>query len=123
MGMAVANHLMEHIKGRLVVVEVLPRGDSFRLERICAPRCDRDGKPYKSFTPAVDKVNAALREQIPARSKQYDGRMRLVNCGAVFAPDRESISKGDEVNQTLMPDSLHPNAEGHKALAECVLRC
>lgn len=122
--LAVVNHLMTNIKGLLVVLDLLPRGDSFRLERLCPPRCDHEKHPFKSFMPAVNIVNAALKEQIPLLSrKQYDGRIRLIDCAKVFAPDTETWTKGEEVNVALMPDRLHPNAKGHDKLAKCVLDC
>ena len=46
-----------------------------------------------------------------------------MNCNGVFVPDEASVAKGEEVNTALMPDSLHPNADGHHLLAQCVMKC
>ena len=38
-------------------------------------------------------------------TRKYRGRISTVNCNGVFA--------SDEAGAALMPDSLHPNADGH----------
>ena len=42
--------------------ELLPRKDDFRAEKMCPPRCANVTtlEPYKSFMPAIDKVNKEL---------------------------------------------------------------
>ena len=108
--------------------------------------------PYDSFLPAIDKVNEAitigiesLKEEYPAAatypnngtvSKNFS-RVGLVDCGTQFLNKnyksdhvkRNGGKNGDgdepkeeEVDITLMPDLLHPNAEGHRILAKCLLQ-
>lgn len=122
--LAVAEYVLKHTKGRLVLFELLPRGDAkFKfLPDICPPRCDKHGKPFSSFGPAVDKVNRALREATPKLSEKYGGRMSLVDCGESFVP-KDGGGPGREVREDLMPDLLHPNAEGHRLLADCLVNC
>lgn len=122
--LAVADYLLEHTAGKLVLLELLPRGDSQRLKRLCPPRCTSRNKPFQSFMPAVDKVNEGIRNAMPERSRNYDGRFNLVDCGAPFRHVARKNSETDEVVLTeLMPDQLHPNAKGHRLLATCILHC
>jgi len=122
--LAVAEYILKNTKGTLIMFEILPRGDKkFKfLPAICPPRCDKHGEKFASFGPAVDKVNRALREAAPKLSKMYDGRMSLVGCGDLFVP-KDGGGPGREVRDDLMPDQLHPNAEGYRLLADCLMRC
>lgn len=107
--LAVANYLLEHTQGHVCLLQALPRGDNFRLERICPPRCDKEGKPFASFLPAIQKMKDAVRQQVP-----QNNRLTLLDCGS-------QLMKSDtEVDETLMPDLLHPNAAGHKVLGDCI---
>ena len=118
-----AQYLLEEVKGRIIFVELLTRGDVFRTKDICPPRCDGDGKPLASFMPSINEVNTAMRENMSRLTRKYRGRISTVNCNGVFAPDEAAVARGEEVNTTLMPDSLHPNADGHHLLAQCVKKC
>ena len=40
-----------------------------------------------------------------------------MDCGTNYLSNDED----QEVNASLMPDLLHPNAAGHKILADCIL--
>mmetsp|Transcript_3618 Transcript_3618/g.4103 ORF Transcript_3618/g.4103 Transcript_3618/m.4103 type:complete len:361 (+) Transcript_3618:1-1083(+) len=115
--MTVAEYILKSTKGRLVLVQLLPRGDSQRLPRLCPPRCDSDGNPFESYMPAVKKVNDAIQNEAPKLSKQYGNRLSVVNCGSDF------LSSALVVDDALMPDRLHPNADGHRILAKCILDC
>jgi lysophospholipase L1-like esterase len=103
----VANYVLENTKGHLIILEVLPRGD---VERLPA------GRKFKSFMPAIDKVNAAVREEI-SKMKETHGtkRVGVLDCGQPFR------AKSADVDASLMPDLLHPNADGHELLAQCML--
>lgn len=120
----IGQYLLEEVKGRIIFVELLPRGDVFRTKDICPPRCDGDtGKPLPSFLPSINEVNAAMRDNMSRLTRKYRGRISTVNCNHVFVPNEAALARGEEVNTALMPDSLHPNAAGHHLLAQCVLRC
>lgn len=119
----IAQYLLEEVKGRIIFVELLTRGDVFRTKDICPPRCDENGKPLSSFMPSINEVNTAMRENMSRLTRKYRGRISTVNCNGVFAPDEAAVQRGEEVNTALMPDSLHPNADGHHLLAQCVLKC
>lgn len=121
---AIAQYLLEEVKGRIVFVELLLRGDSYRTKDICPPRCNENNEPMFSFNPSINEVNTAMREGMARLTKKYNGRNSTVNCNSVFLPDDEGQTRGDEVNTNLMPDALHPiNAEGHQALAQRILQC
>ena len=119
----IAQYLLEEVKGRIIFVELLTRGDVFRTKDICPPRCDKNGKPMPSFMPSINEVNTAMRENMSRLTRKYRGRISTVNCNGVFVPDKASVAKGEEANMALMPDSLHPNADGHHLLAQCVMKC
>ena len=121
----VADYVLQNTKGHLLLLEILPRGDVQRLQVLCPPRCSADGSPLDSFLPAVNKVNAAIREEIIPKMKEIHGdtRVGLLDCGEPFRapPNENKHKKAAQVDATLMPDLLHPNANGHKLLAQCML--
>jgi len=115
---AVAEYILKSTKGRLLLLELLPRGDGKRLARLCPPRCDSRDNPFVSFMPAVKKVNDALRYEASKLSDRYGvNRLSVLNCGTNFT------GSATEVDESLMPDRLHPNAEGHRILAKCIKDC
>lgn len=120
----VAKYLLSNTRGKLVLVQLLPRGDAQRLARLCPPRCNSHGDPFESFMPAVNKVNSAVERDARELSKRHGGRLKFVDCGRSFrVPSTVVTGDAAEVNETLMPDRLHPNAAGHRILAECILDC
>jgi lysophospholipase L1-like esterase len=120
--MAVADYLLKHTTGKLLLVQLLPRGDRERVARLCPPRCDSHGTPFESFMPAVKKVNAVIHDEAPKLSNQYGAnRLSIVDCGSAFLESKQG--KKAEVDKGLMPDRLHPNAKGHRLLAKCILDC
>lgn len=131
---AVAEYLLEETAGRVVVQLVLPRGDNFRLRDLCPPRCASDGnaptanrKPLRSFLPAIEQVNHAVRTEHRDELRQlHPGRFDVVDCSAPFLEDeskQEEDGSSPVVKRALMPDYLHPNAAGHELLATCLLDC
>ena len=50
------------VPSAMLFSELLPRKDNFRAEKMCPPRCANITtlEPYKSFMPAIDKVNKEL---------------------------------------------------------------
>ena len=50
------------VPSAMLFSELLPRKDDFRAEKMCPPRCANITtlEPYKSFMPAIDKVNKEL---------------------------------------------------------------
>ena len=111
---AVVNDILRRLDGasKLLVLGLLPRGDGSRiLKRLCPPRCDKQGAPYSSFMPAVAKVNSDVQKAINERN---DPRLTYADCGAAF------LDAAGAVRERLMPDRLHPNAEGLGLLADCI---
>jgi len=117
--MAVAEYILSSTSGKLVMLQILPRGDSHRLQNICPPRCQSNGEPFESFMPAVTQSNNAIFDSVDALNPKYEKRLRLIDCGEEF---RSSVPPPNhEVDTNVMPDSLHPNAKGSKILAKCIL--
>ena len=110
--LAVAKYLLEHSKGKILLLEVLPRGDNTQLRNLCPPRCNHDGQPFESFTPAVDKVNAALRQQVEAL--QEPERLVLLSLGEAFTKE------DGHLEGKLFTDRLHPNVKGQRIMAESI---
>lgn len=116
--LAVARWLLQSTAARLLVNALLPRGDGHDvLPALCPPRCAKGGKPFTSFMPPINKVNAQLEDSVARLDKEFPGRVGFVNCGSFF--DRWSTD-GEEVPLELMPDRLHPNAAGHRLMAPCL---
>ena len=114
--LAVADCILNNTKGQLLLFEVLPRGDGSKsLPKLCPPRCSSSGKPFKSFIPAVEKVNEDINEGVEDLKQTYSDRIGMIQCNSNFI-DGES-----EVKEIIMPDLLHPNAAGHSFLADCIL--
>lgn len=117
--LAVAEYVLEQTKVHLILFQVLPRGDSFRFEGICPPRCSSPGKPLKLIMPIVNELNGLIRKGVEDLKSRYGkSRLGLIDCGSEFLT---SNGETHEVHQSLMPDLLHPNADGHAILADCIL--
>lgn len=121
--LAVADYILSNTKGHLVLLQILPRGDSFRLQSLCPPRCSSSGTPFTSFQPAVDKLNRAITEGIHDLTVRHSATKRfgLVKCGDPFLSKETSPENQDEVDTSLMPDLLHPNDAGHRILGKCIM--
>jgi len=116
--LAVADYILTNSKGYLLLLQNLPRGDGFRLAWICPPRCNAAGKPFKSFLPAIKKLNQAVQVGVNQLAERHGSRrLGLQDCGAVFYADSDAA----EVDKSLMPDLLHPNAAGHQLLGTCFM--
>ena len=115
--LTIADYILSNTHGHLIMLQNLPRGDSFRLANICPPRCDSSGQPLHSFLPAIDKLNQAVQTGLGDLAEKHGSRrLGLIDCGLSFYS-----KSGDGVLENLMPDLLHPNAKGHKILGECIM--
>jgi len=125
---AVAHWLLSHSRGRLLILGLLPRADGSKLlPRLCPPRCNGRGEPFRSFGPAIMRVNSKLRSSTAKLAVRFPRRVAFLDCGAVVGGGGGSHAEGEagdeagaEVNLTLMPDRLHPNGEGYRRLLDCV---
>lgn len=117
--LAVADYILSNTQGHLILLQNLPRGDVQRLTPICPPRCDSAGEPFRSFLPAIEKLNQAVQNGIGELAERHGSRrLGLVDCGSSFY---SKTGGAEEVVQRIMPDRLHPNAAGHKILGECFM--
>jgi lysophospholipase L1-like esterase len=115
---------------RVVVLALFPRGNSHsNLPHLCPPRCNpTTGAPFKSFLPAIDRVNADVKAGVEARAQRQHGRIGFVDCGQRFrlSPNATAAIHSDgndqrkEVDLSFFPDELHPNAAGHQLILECL---
>ena len=107
----------------------------------------RGKRPSRTPDPAISAVNKILERGAAARCVDELECVHWLDCGHVFEVHVEAPRKGDgdgadggndgvgvpammggitkhaavvELNQRLMPDLLHPNAEGTKAWAQCM---
>ena len=103
---------------RVLVSTLLPRGgpDNMRTRLVCPPRCAPDGEPFAGFQPAVRTVNSALPSALAAHADVRD-RITIVDCSALFLLDSAGAA---EFNVKLMPDGLHPSAEGAALWVKCL---
>ena len=113
---AVCRYLLQNggSKMDLLISELFPRHDSFRLQKLCPPRCNPStGKSFESFVPAIRKVNAGLAGLVEELKLEFSGRRIAISyCGGIFTNDDEEI----------MPDHLHPNSKGQDLWAKCLLK-
>ena len=124
--LAVVDWLLTETRGNVLLLALLPRGDSARLANLCPPRCRAPNLPYRSFMPAIDRVHeiilTKLHHNITSPRLTYvhhcgDLVFRRSNASSVAADTVDD----DEVRRDRMPDLLHPNAHGHALLAHCLL--
>eukprot|EP00592_Proboscia_alata_P011185 CAMPEP_0194363910 /NCGR_PEP_ID=MMETSP0174-20130528/11780_1 /TAXON_ID=216777 /ORGANISM="Proboscia alata, Strain PI-D3" /LENGTH=328 /DNA_ID=CAMNT_0039137633 /DNA_START=254 /DNA_END=1240 /DNA_ORIENTATION=- len=118
--------LLIQTKGKIVLLQVLPRGDGSKiLPKLCPPRCTEDEKPFQSFFPAVRKVNDKLQNAMSTgdetiKMAYISKRLALIDCGEAFLVSGDSGMP--DVNATLMPDLLHPYELGLKIMADCIAK-
>jgi len=115
--LAVLEYLVANTRGNIVYLEVLPRDDTHNLQALCPPRCDKEGQAFRSFLPAIDKVNELVRQKM-GDSSTLSKRVWSVPCGDKFLIQQEDGKKA--INDSLFSDRLHPNVEGHQILAHCI---
>ncbi len=61
-GLGQLGWLLREVKGQVVALAVLPRGDSAKLAAMCPPRCAADGAPFTSYVPSINKVNTYVKK-------------------------------------------------------------
>ncbi|KAL7533636.1 hypothetical protein ACHAXR_006731 [Thalassiosira sp. AJA248-18] len=133
--------------------ELLPRKDNFRAEKMCPPRCANETtlEPYKSFMPAIDKVNRALPDVVDGWRNDFENSRIVLLTSQKSEPDaKDDVDDEDETAEgepdndytmtincgrdmfaiegeddefdAYMPDRLHPNAKGYKLWSRCLKR-
>ena len=142
----VARLLLNRTRGKVLVNALLPRADSVNA---CPPHGPQCARPLRSYLPAVRRVNQLLATSIPALAREQPGRVAYVDCGTPFlahdppevpfpppkkrrllgqrggarralAAAEAKARRPQEVRLDLMPDSLHPGAEGHRLWGHCL---
>jgi len=97
----------------VVLLGLLPRGDKWFK-----------GTKMDMMTNIME-VNKVLEEEVSQGPPTGSQMIWYLNCGNLFLEGGESKIGLDgrfqaKVNQTLMPDSLHPNGDGARLWAECM---
>lgn len=127
----VAEYLIKETQGKLLLVLLLPRGDGeLKLSHLCPPRCDTNGHPFLSYLSPLRKVNELIMEWfdgLKSSLNNFDGgsrgRVDVISCWDLFINENnkgvedvhdKNYDLANEVHVNLMPDKLHPNAQGHK---------
>ena len=132
--------------------ELLLRRDDFRAVKMCPPRCSNVTtlEPYKSFMPAIEKVNRALPGVVDGWREDFEDSRIVLLSSQVEEEDisdgnnsdgEEEIMEDDSSNNytmtincgremfafdddddfdTYMPDRLHPNAKGYEMWSHCL---
>ncbi|KAG8465312.1 hypothetical protein KFE25_002619 [Diacronema lutheri] len=113
---AVASWLLERTGSAVLVNALLPRSDHDppRVRKLCPPRCNARGEPFRSFAPAIDKTNRLVADLVQRLRTRHGPRVAYADCGAAF------VRADGQVDAQLMPDMLHPNALGHTLLLRCL---
>mmetsp|Transcript_8610 Transcript_8610/g.14603 ORF Transcript_8610/g.14603 Transcript_8610/m.14603 type:complete len:331 (-) Transcript_8610:183-1175(-) len=104
----------------VLVNEILPRGDNMVVKA--------------NKTESIQKVNNIIRgifTNSTGRTGQYANSsaasrssLQYLQCGSLFAPSASQLQQDPSqlVDVNLMPDLLHPNADGmQKWLSDCIL--
>jgi lysophospholipase L1-like esterase len=130
--LAVATHLLNTTRARLLVNAILPRGDKHKKGK-------RKGRSFVSEVLAVNERLSTSLDQ--ALGRAYPMRARVVDCGAPYYTEGFSVEaalkahaagvargrpptrsdREEIVRRELMPDRLHPNAQGHLLWGHCLL--
>ena len=129
--LAVVQQLMDQVKGQVLLLQPLPRGDaSTTLSKLCpkpfeGPRCDKEGQPLVAYKPDLEKVRYALENAMATLTHRYPSRIYMLpKCAQAFWPTEEGRARGEEVNyELMMKDGWRPNAKGHEAIGRCLLDC
>ena len=119
--LTVARMLLSGTKGRLLVNALLPRS-----RNPCEPKpppCPHPkvgvGEPADSpWEEAVNRTNALLAgdDGVRALAAAFPGRVRLVDCSALFRPAPPSR----ELVDFALIDGLHPTPEGSRRMLACI---
>mmetsp|Transcript_11961 Transcript_11961/g.48177 ORF Transcript_11961/g.48177 Transcript_11961/m.48177 type:complete len:330 (+) Transcript_11961:127-1116(+) len=130
--LAVAAWLLEHVAGRVVVLDVLPRFDRWpwRGPPPCAALRGRVAEAGPFFLDEIDRINGRIASRI-AESSADDvvvtaaAERRRTNFTATLPEDRLEhldCTPAFRANRSLLvDDGIHLSAAGHDALAECLL--
>jgi len=89
------------VPAAMLFSELLPRKDDFRAEKMCPPRCANitTKTPYKSFMPAINKVNKELPRIVEGWRKDFVNSRIVLLSGATNSTstedeeDKESSTK------------------------------
>mmetsp|Transcript_21525 Transcript_21525/g.46313 ORF Transcript_21525/g.46313 Transcript_21525/m.46313 type:complete len:295 (-) Transcript_21525:383-1267(-) len=131
--LAVVDLLVGRTVGPVVLHGLLPRAD---MEHGRATKhadlvsSSAEGKKIYSFMPAIERVNAAMRNATSL--PKYAGRVHYVDCSDVFVkvtykrsllrPGQFGVTQARQVRTDVMPDGVHPNSFGYQQWASCLER-
>ena len=102
--LAVARHLLSNAAGSLVLSTVLPRGDGGAvLPKLCPPRCNASGLPFRSLLPAVSKLNARLGQGGGGPLRRVPGEVPPCHLRRAVPRDRRGGARGGEARPDAGP--------------------
>ncbi|KAL3809742.1 hypothetical protein ACHAXA_009244 [Cyclostephanos tholiformis] len=87
------------VPAAILLSELLPRKDDHRAIRMCPPRCANvtTSEPYKSFMPAIRKVNGALPEIVDGWRRDFpNSRVVLLSSSIDDARGRSNVTKEND---------------------------
>lgn len=94
-------------QAQVVLLGLLPRGTGSGEG---VPVGQGDFSYPSVFTPAITKINGRLQTWAAGQRG-----VTYLDCGARFL-----LNNGTQISSELMPDAIHPGAEGHEELARCL---
>jgi len=95
------------VPAAMLFSELLPRKDDFRAEKMCPPRCANitTKKPYKSFMPAINKVNKELPRIVEGWRKDFVNSRIVLLSGATNSTSTEEEEEDKESSTKITIDT------------------
>ena len=90
------------VPAAMLFSELLPRRDDFRAEKMCPPRCANitSKTPYKSFMPAINKVNKELPRIVEGWREDFVNSRIVLLSGSTNSTSTEEEEEEDKVSST-----------------------
>jgi len=96
------------VPAAMLFSELLPRKDNFRAEKMCPPRCaNKTTKtPYKSFMPAINKVNKELPRIIEGWREDFANSRIVLLSGTTNSTSTDEEEEDKESSTKLTIDTV-----------------
>jgi len=95
------------VPSAMLFSELLPRRDDFRAEKMCPPRCANvtSKTPYKSFMPAINKVNKELPRIVEGWREDFVNSRIVLLSGSTNSTSSEEEEEAEESSTKLTIDT------------------